>query len=286
MVAQALPFAGSINCSKAPKHNVKLKAIRSLSVAIACAALLEPALRAAVSDTAPSPAISPPAETEQSALRSVFVAVADPRYASLSTLTAPPGGLGRTHWKLTEDVLQTLPPLPRAATSTSLSASDNGFDLWDAARLLNAPAGSDFLISFTINAPEQREIIIGVGCFDEVVVSADRRIVFASLGNRDFTRAHDLIPTRLHPGDNVITMLCRKREPWTAIPKDPSQGQWLFSVDLFGSPAVAWKMFRSRNFHLIDTPIVDTISDIRIESVLPGLDIVRLPAVSEFVTSW
>jgi hypothetical protein len=219
--------------------------------------------------SAPFSSIEAPLPNGECELRTASVSLADAASAKPPSAEQPPGGLGRTYWKLGESQLHSLPPLPKVINSQSLLAGESGFDIWDAAQSLRASAGSAFLVSFFVTSSLRTKIILGIGCNDEILVGERDRIIFASVGRREFIRAQNLIPLELEPGKNLVTILCRKPASWSEIPAMHGSNQWLLSVDLFASPLIAWRMFRSRNFHIIDTPIVDNLDDIMIESILP-----------------
>lgn len=222
------------------------------------------------------PSIQTPSENQVIEVTEAAVAVVQYKCASGISLPRPKGCIGRSHWRLSDAERRSLPALPNPGQTALCKAAAIGFDLWNPAQTLQADPGSDLLVSFAIKATQPRRAIIGLGCVDEALMWNGERLIFATVGNRGFIRTQNLVPIELQPGENLIRILSRKAKPWKEVPEEHNTDQWLLSVEVYASAPAAWAAFRSRNFHLTDTPIVDDLANVRLESILPAKDAVAL----------
>jgi hypothetical protein len=191
------------------------------------------------------------------------VASADAVPANLKSIS---GGTGRTVWRLNADDLGRLDPLVGSLTGHAIIAGECGFDLWDGVRATVAAAGANLVLSFDIVAQSDQKALLGFGCTGEAVVQCNGRIVFATGGTKELVRTQSLIEISLSAGKNRLIVLCHKPEGWDIPPEQPLRNQWMISMEVYGDESSAWIAFRSRNMHLMDTPIVGAQNDIIVQA--------------------
>lgn len=188
-------------------------------------------------------------------------------------------GVGRSYWSLGEETLSTV-RLPQYSSHSVklLRQGAAALDLWRGVELLKSSPGSGLLIEFRLYAKMGKKVALGVGCTGEFLVFLNGQSVYgvASLGHHDFMRSQHLIPIELKNGDNLVQIATRRPDAWDQVPNPHSSNQWSLGVDVFKGEDEAWAVSRSRNFSLVDTPVVSTISDLRIDAVVSGVRIVDL----------
>jgi hypothetical protein len=185
------------------------------------------------------------------------------------------GGIGRSQRRLEDHELAQC-AYPLALTSgTELSSEEFGFDLWTSVEKLQLSSGTDLLVAFDIQVATTGDYWVGLGNNDEVVVYVNRQPVFGLVGSCEYVRNRNLFRVTLASGLNEIRVLCHHKM-WKEVPLFHYYEQWMLSVDLFSDSTSAWDAFRRRNFHFLDTPIVRTIRDFRVDSVTPEINSVTL----------
>lgn len=192
-------------------------------------------------------------------------------YAASSSAVAGP--ITRMHWKLGAAELAQLPAVPAGEATVPFRGTDFGFDMWDAVNATRARPGSFFVMSFSVRSPEPRAVVLAIGCSDEAFVLVNGRHVFATVGRREFIKAQNLAVVPVVAGDNSIEVMFRKNQGWKVVPELHNSDEWLTSIELFADEETAWSKHRRQNAHLVDIPIVGSLSDVRFEAKPPASEV-------------
>lgn len=161
-----------------------------------------------------------------------------------------------------------LPPSPAPARA-SLRADSYGFDLWSAVELLSGPKDCSVVLRFDIASEQSGRIVLGLGSSDQYALWKNGTIKYAVVGRRDRVRkAQDLILLELNAGVNSITLLLQRDRAWTEIPNNHFDGrqEWATAVQIFSDGKKAWAFHSTSIFHPLETPIVDQLSQLRLEA--------------------
>ncbi len=149
----------------------------------------------------------------------------------------------------------------------------NAFDLWE---LATKRSGHDnraaIRLAFRLSMTEPTKLWLGLGSSDNCAVVVDDRLVYLVRGERHRRRNQDTIPLQFSTGAHEIALISWKAQPWNAVPSDHFTDDWAIEAQLYRTAEAAWAERNLTNFHVLDTPVVRAISDIRAEGSVAGHD--------------
>lgn len=186
------------------------------------------------------------------------------------------GAIGRLRMPLSQEQLGSLIIPSVGRNEIKISVDEPVIDVWKIVERLGAPPDSSISIDFDIISKQNRSIALGIGACDEFFAFCNGEPVHGMSGRRDLARNQNLIAISLVPGQNRIKIVTRKASQWSEPPVQHHDNAWELRIDFFGSEDYAYKVYRKTSFHLVDTPIVTALENLRLDAVIGGRNEVHI----------
>jgi len=141
----------------------------------------------------------------------------------------------------------------------------DGIDLWSSFDAVDSHPDSCVFVHFRALLSARRDLIIGIGVQGEAFLFVNNHAVGGTVGPREFARNQLLFHINAANPECDITLVCRRPQTWTEVPEQHDRPPWRLAIEMFDSPVDAAATQLLTNFHILDTPIVPSVSDICVE---------------------
>lgn len=184
-----------------------------------------------------------------------------------SGVNSPGTALARSSRIIPAGELLQLPPPRRDSVVRSFEAYRGAyFDLWSVVEGLSEDRSDTAIgVEFRIRSGSRKVCFLGIGANEAVVVLNDGVPVFGVNGWRENIYTHHIVPLTLKPGTNRVEIVFQKEKLWESVPADHLTNEWAANLQLFGTEELARTSHRQRVAHPFDTPVVESLEDLRID---------------------
>jgi hypothetical protein len=164
-------------------------------------------------------------------------------------------------------------PIQQTISELELPVREGGFfDLWSFVeklepRCMNVAIG----LKWFVESSAGHKAFVSVGCDDCCVLFVNQRPVWGRIGRIEHCSLENLIEVNLEREENEILLVTTKAIPWERVPRVHYQDEWTIDVEINTDLSNAWQTFKSRNFHLVDSPVVATWADLRSHVICPSM---------------
>lgn len=139
------------------------------------------------------------------------------------------------------------------------------FDLWE---LFGDAQKSDYgkavRLVFTIEDISASSVVVSFGTNDCVIAFADGEPIWGIVGSREHNEGENALTIPVNQGKLKLELLCWKAKCWKAPPAEHFADEWSVNIRVFSKERDAWSDFLKREFHFLDTPIVNSFFDFRV----------------------
>jgi len=161
-----------------------------------------------------------------------------------------------------------------SAASDALSEAETlrggYFDLWNLFPAKPTDAKFAVLLEFEIRSNALKDCYLSIGFNDNCVVFVDRQPVWGLGGGREHALSQNIVSVPLTSGRAQVSLLLWKAGPWTETPESHFTQEWSANVSVCATEGTAWTDYAANNHHVLDTPIVRSLSDLQFNISLPG----------------
>lgn len=145
------------------------------------------------------------------------------------------------------------------------------FDLWNFFPAALGQTKQAVLLEFELRAEHLERCYLSIGFNDCCgVLFIDREPVWGMGGAREHALGQNLVPIQLKDGHAQVSLLLWKIDPWTNVPPNHFEPEWAANLAACPSVSAAWDTYAANNYHIVDTPIVQSLEDLRFDANLPG----------------
>jgi hypothetical protein len=193
-----------------------------------------------------------------------------------SVLGGEPAGAYAGYFKFVPARGESRSIVPDTARWVEAQPGSTGIDLWGVAAATGAQPGAALVVAFDLERTKAGTEYLLLGCGGEAAVLVNDRTVFAFLGgSRSLLRNQDVIELPLVAGRNTMQIVF-DRGAWDKIPVDHYAPEWAATLELAKDADSAWSAHAAQVIHPVFDPVVAEFAALRVESSVPGHDMVQL----------